>query len=379
MKEQADWLTMANGQHDRFHKETEYRKTLVKVNCLFLALGTLENILVCLVMSRVYKARASHSSSKLSSFFTLHLAITDLIFRAVSFFRYISHKERMELSTGECKLTIFSSYTCAGVTFILLAAIAIDRYIHILFPIRSLRFAPKTYVALLFIWIYAILVCSGFLASATVSGPRFSHHRHRWNTNESIFLNLIGNKTLLRDYSEPPRHCIPGTSLTLSRQISFTIYFLFAFVVPLLCIVICYGRIIIFLWRKAKTTGMVNRYTAKAKLRAIVMFVKVFLSFLISWGPVMILDMIVSYTKPESTRINYVKTFPARPLFNCITLTSSIFNPIIYAFGDASFRRNLRLLLRFRKRRSMNVATVCPARQNNDCVQMTALNPRVSQ
>jgi len=55
MKEQADWFTMANGQHDRFHKETEYQKTLVKVNWLFLALGTLENILVCLVMSRVYR------------------------------------------------------------------------------------------------------------------------------------------------------------------------------------------------------------------------------------------------------------------------------------------------------------------------------------
>lgn len=197
-------------------------------------------------------------------------------------------------------------------------------------------------------------------------------------TNSRIFLNLTGNKTLLCGYLEPPRHCIPGTSLTLSRQISFTIYFLFAFVVPLLCIVICYSRIIFFLWRKAKTTRMLNRYTAKAKLRAIVMFVKVFLSFLISWGPVMILDMIVSYAKPGSTRIYYVRTFPARPLFNCITLTSSIFNPIIYAFGDASFRRNLRLLLRFRTRRSMNVATVCPARQNNDCVQMTALNPRVS-
>lgn len=376
MKEQADWLTTTKEQHDN---QIDYRKILVKASWLFLAVGTLENILVCLVMSRVFKARASHFSSKLSSFFILHLAITDLIFRAVRFFLLVCHMKRIELSTGECKLAIFSSFTCAGVTFILLAAIAIDRYAHILFPIRSLSFAPKTYLALLFIWIYAILVCSGFIASATVSEPRFSHHRHWRNTNGRLFLNLTENKTALRCHLKPPRHCIPGTLSTLSRQISFTIYFLFAFVVPLLCIVISYSRIVLFLRRKAKTTGMVNRHRARAKLRAITMFVKVVLSFLVSWGPIMILDMIASYTKPRTTKIDRIGIFPARPLFNCITLTSSIFNPIIYAFGDASFRRNLRLLLCFRKRRSTNVAPVSPARRNNDCVQMTALNPRVSQ
>ena len=363
MKDHANWPSKdLDREQRRFTKTGEilmYHNILFNINCVFLAVGTMENILVCVVMSRVYKLRTSRFTSKLSSFFILQLAITDLIYRAVNFFRQISAKHRIGLSIEQCKITIFSTFTCAAVTFLLLAAIAIDRYVHILYPIRSLSLNPRTGVVMLLIWIYAMLVCSGFIVSATVSEKFFSpRHRRRF----------------LR---EPPRHCTPGTSRASDRRISFTIYFLFAFMAPLLCIILSYSRITVFLWRKTKATGIVNRNTARAKLRAMKMLGIVVLSFLVSWGPIMTLDVVASYTS-KARKIKRVGNFPLRPLFHCITLTSSIFNPMIYAFGDANFRRSLRLLLRIRQRGSVNITRVCPARQKTVCIQMTALSERVS-
>ena len=91
---------------------------------------------------------------------------------------------------------------------------------------------------------------------------------------------------------QPPRHCTPGTSRSLDRHISFTIYFLFAFMVPLLFLILSYSRTTLFLWRKTKATGAINRNTARAKLRSIKLFGIVFLSFLLSWGLILTLDWV---------------------------------------------------------------------------------------
>ncbi|XP_068682465.1 galanin receptor type 1-like [Montipora foliosa] len=347
-------------------KRKMYHNILFNINCVFLAVGTMENILVCVVMGRVYKVRTPHYTSKLSSFFILQLAITDLIYRAVNFFHQVSAKHHIELSIEQCKITIYSTFTCASVTFLLLAAIAIDRYVHILHPIRSLSLKLRTGVVMLLIWIYAMLVCFGFIFSAKVS-DKFFPHRLNSTTNNASYCRV----------REPPRHCTPGTSRALDRRISFTSYFLFAFIVPLLCTILSYSRITVSLWRKTKANGLVNRYTARVKLRAIKLFGIVVLSFILSWGPITTLDLVASYTL-KARKIDRVGNFPLRPLFHCITLTSSIFNPMIYAFGDANFRRSLRLLLRIRQRNSVNTTRVYPARQKTVCIQMTGLNQRVS-
>ena len=336
----------------------------------FLALGTTENILVCLVLFKASKIATSQSTSKLSSFFFLHLAITDLVFRAFNFFRKAS--KRVELNTTQCKVTIVSVFTCAAITFALLAGIAIDRYVHILFPIRSLSVKIRKYLVMLLIWIYSLAICSGFIASATVSHFNFRGRRRR--PMHQAFLNKTRNNTNYGwEFKEPRKHCIPGSSRSLERKIAYTIYFLFAFVVPLFCIVFSYTKITVFLWRKTKTANVANRGLAKAKLRALRMFALVVFSFVLSWGPIMILDIIASYPRRPG-KITIVK-IPLRPLFDCISQTSSILNPVIYAFGDNNFRRSLYLMFRVRKRARMRITRVSPTKMyGGACIQMTTLN-----
>ena len=330
-----------------------YNNALFKINCVFLALGTIENILICLVLFKFYKVRNLHRSLKLSSFFLLQLAITDLVFRAVNFFLRVLAKRRIELDLVACKITIFSSFSCAAVNFVLLAGIAVDRYIHILFPIQTLGVNPRKSLITLFIWIYALASCSAFIFSATISNEPAPAPRHPQGKRSSP-----RNYTQVDERDPPPGHCIPGNVRSSSRTIPFTLYFSFAFAVPLLVIIFSYTRIIISLWRKAKTADLGNRNRARAHLRTMKIFAIIVLTFLFSWAPLMTLDMIASY--PRKLGKITVGVFPLRPLFDCITQTSSIFNPIIYAFGDPNFRKNFRRLFRLGKGNGRNINRVSP-------------------
>ena len=196
------------------------------------------------------KVKRTQSSRTLSYFFILQLSITDLVFRAVGFFGRVSAKF-LELSPEYCKTAIFSQFTCAAVTFVLLSGIAIDRYINILFPLRSLSIKTRKCLIMLSIWGYAVLICSGFIPSATVSANLFNFHNKKRQLFH-LYLNSTKNNASRWNYKEPRKHCIPGSSGSLERQIAFTVFFLFAFVVPLLCITFSYSKITVFVWRKTK-------------------------------------------------------------------------------------------------------------------------------
>ena len=330
-----------------------YNIVLFKINCIFLALGTIENILICLVLfiDKFYKVRNLHRSFKLSSFFLLQLAITDLVFRVVNFFVRVLAKRFIELDLVACKITTFSSFSCAAVNFVLLAGIAVDRYLHILFPIQTFGVKPKKSLITLYIWIYAMASCSGFIFSATISNKPAPRHLRRTSASPR-------NYTQVDERDPPPGHCIPGNDGSSSRTIPFTLYFFFSFAVPLLTIIFSYTRIIISLWRKAKATDLGNRKRARAHLRTMKIFAIIVLTFLFSWGPLMVLDMIESYPrKPGKITIG---VYHVRPLFHCITQTSSIFNPIIYASGDPNFRKNFRRLFRLGKSNGKKINQVSP-------------------
>ena len=358
-------------QVKKFKRELDnYRKNLYSTSLVLLALGAAENIVVCLVLLKACKSgRATQPNAKLSNFLLLQLAITDLVFRALNVLRK-TLANFWEISPEHCKTVIFTQFTCAAVTFELLSGIALDRYIHIIFPLRSLGLKPRKCLTMLLIWVYAMLICSGFIPSATVSVNIFNF-RYKKRPFLKLTQNNVSNWRDIRD-------CTPGFAGSLERQIAFTTYFLLAFVVPLVCIILSYTKITCFLWNKAKASNHVHRNIARAKLRAVRMCVFVVLSFIISWGPIMILDIITSYRSYHVHRQKKASgNLPLRPLFDCFSLTSSIFNPIIYAFCDASFRRNLRLLFCSRKTTRFEVNRISPSRdKSNSPMQLSALNRR---
>ena len=358
-------------QEKTFRSDQEkYFSTLFSISCAFVALGAVENIIVCSVLAT---GKFGRSSTKLSNFFVLHLSITDLVFRAITFLRRTKrHEELHSYSTVHCQLAIFSQFTCAAVTFVLLTGIAIDRYMHILFPLRALTVKTRKYLIVIFIWFYALVTCSGFIGSATLS-PRIKLHRQLYLLSNSSS-NLTSNDAAVSLDPKPfHRHCTPGKPDSLERKVAFTVYFVFAFVVPLIVITFAYTKITVFLWKRTKMNNSINNTCAKAKLKATQMLVLVVFSFLLSWGPIMILDICASYPAKKG-RITYQR-LPLRPLFDCISQTSSIFYPFIYAFCDANFRKRLRRCL-WRKD-PVRVTRVSPVIVNGSYIQMSNLSPKV--
>ena len=359
-------------QEKTFRRDQEiYFSTLFSISCAFVAVGAVENIIVCCVL---VTGKIGRSPTKLSNFFILHLSITDLVFRSITFLRRTKHRENLDSSSPvHCQLVIFSQFTCAAVTFVLLTGIAIDRYVHILFPLRALTIKTRKYFIVIFIWFYALVICSGFIVSASLSSRINLHAQKHLLSNSSS--NLTSNDTAVSSDSNPfHRHCTPGKPDSLERKVSFTVYFVFAFVVPLIVITFAYTKITVFLWKRTKTNNNINS-SCKTKLKATQMLVLVVLSFLISWGPIMILDIFASYPTKRG-RITYEK-LPLRPLFDCISQTSSIFYPFIYAFCDANFRKNLRRCL-WRKD-SMRATRVSPVIIDVSYIHMSNLSPKVAR
>ena len=355
----------------RSDQET-YFSTLFSISCTFVALGAVENIIVCCVL---VTGKIGRSPTKLSNFFILNLSIADLVFRSITFLRQKKHRQNLDSSSPvHCQLVIFSQFTCAAVTFVLLTGIAIDRYVHILFPLRALTIKTRKYLIVIFIWFYALVICSGFMVSASLS-PRIKLHAQQHILSNSS-LNLTSNGTAVSSDSNPfRRHCTPGKPDSLERKVAFTVYFLFAFVVPLTVITFAYTKITVFLWKRTKMNNSVNSSCAKAKLKATRMLVLVVFSFLISWGPIMILDIFESY--PTKKRKSTYEKLPLRPLFVCISQTSSIFYPFIYAFCDANFRKNLRRCLWWKD--SVRVTRVSPVIIDVSYIQMSNLSPKVAR
>ena len=352
----------------RSDRET-YFSALFSISCAFVGLGAVENIIVCCVLAT---DKIGRSPTKLSNFFILHLAITDLVFRSITFLQRTIDREHLHSSsTAYCQLALFSQFTCAAVTFVLLTGIAIDRYIHILFPLRALTIQTRKYLIIIVIWFYALVICSGFIGSATLS-PRIKFRGQLYLLSNSSS-NLTTNDTVSSDSKPFRRHCTPGKPDSLERKVAFTVYFVFAFVVPLIVITFTYTRITVFLWKRTKTNNSINSSCAKAKLKAIQMLVLVVFSFLLSWGPIMILDMCASYPAKKG-RITYQK-LPLRPLFDCISQTSSIFYPFIYAFCDENFRKNLRRCC-LRRKDSVRVTRVSPVKMNGSYLEMSNLSPK---
>ena len=335
------------------HEDGIYRQALFATSSTLLGLGVLANLLVCIV---VLKCRMTRQTTKLSTFFILHLSIADLVFRAVgSYAQFI--KKQTRVTPLHCKAIVFAKYSCAAATFTLLSAIAVDRYIHILFPLRSLQMKQRRLLSIALIWLYAVSVGVGFIVSATSVNiyHTFKVHKQPNSRLHLSSLNTTRNRTRGMTVHYSRSSCSPGYSGSLERKVAFTIYFVFAFIIPFVLMMFSYTRITLFLWRKQKAMGFNNGIT-RAKLKAIRMLITVGCAFLVSWAPIMILDMCVSY--PSENGKAKIGRFHVRPLLDCVSKTSSILNPIIYAFENPNFRNRVSLLFLPRRKCSKKICAL---------------------
>ena len=273
--------------------------------CVVLLCGAVLNIMVVFVMVRSGKIRQN-----ISSFLISHLCVTHLCYFTVTLFYIV-----WTSNPSSCKAAAFIDFACAAAIFSSLVAIAWDRHRNVLRPFKSL--APKhfkTYLMLVAaIWTYAFLTSVPFIYSVRID-------------SEVICPKEKNSTKTCKKYS----WChLPSDWIT---RLSKTIYFLLAFVIPLMYMSLTYTKIAVSLWKRSKN-GTIHGAVAKCKAKSTRLMVVAVLGFVVCWGPTFWIDLLSVYGLFENSFIIQIWCWIAKTFSSCV-------NPVIYAFLSPEFRKH---------------------------------------
>lgn len=288
-----------------------FSNALLIFDSVFLALGLASNLFVWFIMTRRKLIRKN-----ISNFYIFHLAVAEVLYRIALIVLKIFNSivESHLISDADCKaMTFWPRVTCAAV-FVLLAGIAVDRKNHITNPLKNFGLVKHRSTRIVLIWFFSVAVSFPLIFGANVSPKR----------NNTTEINS--------SHSVPTVFICVLTRGTQISQLSFTIYFLFAFIVPLSIITTSYCKIFLHLRKRAAKQKMSPCYV-RSKCKALRMLVLVVVGVLLSWGPIMFSGLARVY----GTR-SKVGDISVKQITVSISLTSSVIHPVLYSFGNANFR-----------------------------------------
>ena len=311
----------------------------LSVNLLIIVVGIIVNAAICYVMLRGKRYKRNSSN-----FFITHLSVVELVYRLLVFPLIIYFAvPASEINTFQCKVTAFLSKTSASAIFVSLVAIATDRHQSIVHPLKALKSKEKPRLLLWFVWLYAVIVSSPSIIS--VKGIPV--------------LEIPEAKGMDCENCSDKKLCdIPQNSL---GQSSTTLYFLLAFIAPLTIISALYAKVAIFLHRRGNS-GMINNVAAKSKSKAVRMLIVTVFGYVLSLGPAVVFAMVRSYGALNETSFGVMLLISG--IVDFASYTSSLGNPLIYAYYNGDFRKELLRIFRRRNRQKVNSYTVSFANSN---------------
>ncbi|XP_059194383.1 opioid receptor, delta 1b [Centropristis striata] len=287
---------------------------------LICVVGLLGNVLVMYGVVRYTKMKTA------TNIYIFNLALADAL--ATSTLPFQSAKYLMSTwPFGEvlCKVVIAIDYYNMFTSIFTLTMMSVDRYIAVCHPVRALDFRTPAKAKL-------INVCIWFLSSAvgvpvmimavtkvtdkgiTSCELRFPHPDWYWDTVMKI--------------------CV----------------FIFAFVVPVLVITVCYGLMILRLKSVRLLSGSKEKDRNMRRITRMVLVVVA--AFIICWTPIHIFIIVKTMVVVDRKNLLVIACWHL-----CIALgyTNSSLNPLLYAFLDENFKRCFRdFCLPYRSRLDQN-------------------------
>ncbi|MEQ2168412.1 Kappa-type opioid receptor, partial [Goodea atripinnis] len=219
-----------------------------------------------------------------------------------------------------CKVFISIDYYNMFTSIFTLTMMSVDRYVAVCHPVKALDFRTPIKAKM-------INVCIWILSSAA-GIPVFVLGGTQTNTGEEM-LSFLSKLTVnitecALQFPEP---------YTYWDTMMKVCVFVFAFVVPVLIITVCYSLMVL----RLKSVRMLSGSREKDRnLRRITRLVVVVVAvFVVCWTPIHIFILVKALVSvPETTAI-------MAAYFFCVALgyTNSSLNPILYAFLDENFKR----------------------------------------
>uniref|UniRef100_A0A3P9CPU1 Opioid receptor kappa 1 n=1 Tax=Maylandia zebra TaxID=106582 RepID=A0A3P9CPU1_9CICH len=298
-----------NVTHDDDSWEQESMSPIIPiitaVYSVVFVVGLLGNCLVMYVIIRYTKMKTA------TNIYIFNLALADALVTTTMPFQSTDYL----LNTwpfGEvvCKVFISIDYYNMFTSIFTLTMMSVDRYVAVCHPVKALDFRTPLKAKMINVCIWILSSAAGI--PAFVLGVQISYSTATYITECALQF--------------PDPYAKWDTLMKI-------LVFVFAFVVPVLIITVCYSLMVL----RLKSVRMLSGSREKDRnLRRITRLVVVVVAvFVVCWTPIHIFILVKALvTVPETTAI-------MAAYFFCVALgyTNSSLNPVLYAFLDENFKR----------------------------------------
>ncbi|XP_056142020.1 opioid receptor, delta 1b [Lampris incognitus] len=271
---------------------------------LVCVVGLLGNVLVMFGVVRYTKMKTA------TNIYIFNLALADAL--ATSTLPFQSAKYLMNTwPFGEllCKVIIAIDYYNMFTSIFTLTMMSVDRYIAVCHPVRALDFRTPAKAKLInvCIWILSSAIGVPIMVMAVTK------------------VTEKGNTVCTLNFPTPEWYWDMVTKLCV---------FIFAFVVPVLVITICYGLMILRLKNVRLLSGSKEKDRNLRRITRMVLVVVA--AFIVCWTPIHIFIIVKTMVEIDQKNPMVVVSWHL-----CIALgyTNSSLNPLLYAFLDENFKR----------------------------------------
>ncbi|XP_036389717.1 galanin receptor 2a [Megalops cyprinoides] len=292
---------------------------------LIFLVGTVGNSLVLAVL-----LRNGQMNTKTTNLFILNLGIADLCFIVfcVPFQATVYTMDEWVFGALVCKAVHFVIYLTMYASIFTLAAVSLDRYLAIRYPLRSreLRTPRNAATSIGLVWgVSLVFAC-----------PYLSYYEQ---------LNLNGTVV-----------CIPAWG-SRERRLMDVCTFVFGYLVPVLVLSLTYARTVRYLWTAVDPLqGLSESRQAKRKVTKMIMIVVAL--FCLCWLPHHLVILCMWFGNFPLNQATYA----LRILSHLVAYANSCLNPIVYALVSKHFRKGFRKAFGCGRRRgAVNRVHVAPA------------------
>uniref|UniRef100_A0A673KZI0 Neuropeptide FF receptor 1 n=1 Tax=Sinocyclocheilus rhinocerous TaxID=307959 RepID=A0A673KZI0_9TELE len=259
----------------------------------------------------------NRNMSSVTNLFILNLAISDLLVGifCVPTTLIDSLISGWPFSQITCTMSNLIQGMSVSASVFTLVAIAVDRFMGIVYPFHH-RLRPATaFFAIIFIWLLAFAIIFPSAATLTV-------------------IHLDDMYMVQDNQMYPLFVCFEDWARADMRRVYTLVIFVQVYLAPLVLICIMYGCIT----AKLSNNLRENRVRSRRRMKVIKMLIMVAILFMVSWLPLWTLMLLTDYQDLDRQQIDFLSSYRF-PVAHWLAFFNSGVNPIIYGFFNENFRR----------------------------------------
>ncbi|CAI9725885.1 neuropeptide FF receptor 2-like [Octopus vulgaris] len=222
-----------------------------------------------------------------------------------------------------CKVNTFIQVIAVTLSVLSLTTISADRFMAIVFPLRSRMSSTKASIVISMIWFISISVAAPQLIVRHQS-------EFTWADRHEIYCDEVWPTVYINTKCETDQPV---------RKIYYIIFILVLYFIPILVMIVAYSIIVLTLMkRKAPGVAILSTTLAqeKSKRKVIKMLIVVLIVFILCWSPQQIL-LLWGLFRSKKQFPAYIETVRFVALY--VAYLNSSLNPILYCGFNENFRK----------------------------------------